>query len=130
MYRAFLRGRILANRSSGKWRELLKILTTIGVASGTISAEPDYPAAWVVRLDEPPDGFTGADAFELLEDAKLGGVRLLLEYPIQANAATFKYAPETTPASPPNTSTATGYGSLTLTTGGAYGSVRASDPAR
>lgn len=127
VYRAFLRARILVNRSSGKWRELLEILVTMGVELVSIEREADYPAAWIIRLRSEPDGFTGADAFELLEDAKLGGVRLIVEAATAAEGATFTYR-----VGPPATETdsATGYGRLADATGGVYASVRASDPAR
>lgn len=127
VYRAFLRARILVNRSSGKWRELILIMTTMGILISTITFEPEYPAAWIIRLTDAPSGFSGADAASLLEDAKLGGVRLVVEFPVAAAAASFTYRAGT-PAL--ESSTAIGYGRLADTTGGAYGSVRASDPMR
>lgn len=128
VFRAFLRARVLANRSAGKWPELVAILVAMGVELSTVSGEPDYPAAWIVRLSDAPDGFTGADAAVLLEDAKAGAVRLLVEFATGASAEAFTYRAGT-PAL--ETDAALGYSSAADdTTGGELASVRASDPRR
>jgi len=127
VYRSFLRARVLVNRSSGKWRELVRIMLTLGVEPAEIAFEGDYPAAWVVRLLEVQEGFDGADVFELLEAAKGGGIRLVVESLHVLAAGSFQYRAGVPALA---TDTARGYGRIGVTTGGAYGSAAASEPTR
>lgn len=127
VYRAFLRARVLVNRASGKWRELVQIMLTLGIDAAEIGFEPDYPGAWVIRLLESQEGFVGADVFELLEDAKGGGIRLVVESLHLPAAGSFQYRPGVPALA---TDIARGYGRISVTTGGAYGSAAASEPTR
>lgn len=94
VYRAFLAARILVLRSNGTWRALVAVLEALAVELASVLYLPDFPAAFVARLDDGlPDDVTGPDVFELLEDAKAGGVRLLVEYPAagETSASSFRF---------------------------------------
>jgi hypothetical protein len=91
VYRIYLKGRILANRSSGTPPELNEIAhLLVGDANNQVYREY-YPAAWKITVD---DEFpTDPDAVaELLSDARVGGVNGFVEYTDTDDAHTFTFA--------------------------------------
>jgi len=95
VYRAFLRARALVLRSDGSWPALVAVLAALGVtlAALAVTYQADSPAAFVVRVrDSLPTDVTGADLFQMLDAAKLGGVRLTLVAPVAAIERTFRFS--------------------------------------
>lgn len=93
-YRAFLRARVLVLRSDGSWPALLAILEGIGLAlaSASVTYEADHPAAFIARVrDTLPEEVTGADVFQMLEAARLAGVRLTLVAPVTIIERTLRF---------------------------------------
>ena len=89
-YRLLLGAQILTLRSDGSWPALLGILEVLAVTMTLVRAYDDPPAAGRVVLGEPLDAaITATDVMGFLSRAKLGGVRLVMEYPVEAIAATF-----------------------------------------
>jgi len=92
-YRLLLSAQILVLRSSGSWPELLAILEAVGVTMSLTEVYDSPPAAGRIVLGEPLDGdVTEVEVFDLLVRAKLGGVRLDLEFPASALAEAFTWA--------------------------------------
>lgn len=97
-YRMMLRARILANRSNGTVPELLAVLRAALDQAGQRVLEVDPVLAFqiaIVGLALNPGGTPGDDGWkvtallDLLGDARAGGVRGVLEWQPEEDAATF-----------------------------------------
>lgn len=88
-YRPRLKARVRVNLSNGTPEDLIAVFAPI--YSGTIRVVPSYPAAFTLRLEGP--GVSAPTLFaQLLEEARSGGVRALLDYSPAATADTFALA--------------------------------------
>jgi len=125
-YGAFLRAWILALRSDGTWPALVRVLQAIGIELSSVRyVEAGDPASFVARLtDGLVEHVAGPEIFRVLERARLGGVRLLLEYPGEGHDASDSLTYGSTPT---GAASALGYGSVNdADDGGFYGGAAAS----
>jgi hypothetical protein len=121
VYRPWIRARILANRSSGKQQELLKILRVIiGDAPG-VTYTPDPPANFEIAISGMSHAGDLARTLRvILNEARAAGVGMRLRY-TDDEATAFKFAPD---ATPDTIDTVHGFGdSTTPTTGGHFAGV-------
>ena len=118
-YRPFIRARILINRSNGLPEEVLTIVRVALGASIEVHLREHFPAAFTVEVVGAIP-LTPASLLRLLQQAKAGGVRVLLEYSLIPDDETFAFATGATPEIDPGR----GFGStLDATIGGGLAGV-------
>jgi hypothetical protein len=91
LYRLYLRARIKARRSSGTPSNLYAVFFAMfgGAANVTMSVDNPDTATVLVHIDTPMDAAAALVATGFLGEAKVGGVRAILEWQPAADADTF-----------------------------------------
>jgi hypothetical protein len=107
-YRIFIKARILVNLSNGKPEELIAILRLILETSGVVDFTEQYPAGIriIINMALP---FDASVPFELMREAKPGGVRLSLEWTELDPEDSFTFAD----GDEPEASATQGFGDIT-----------------
>ena len=91
-YRALLAAWILVLRSEGTRPDLLRILEAMGVTLTLTSIAQSGTAAFIVTLGEVITVPEPADIFRFIDQARGGGIRFDLEFPVEPVDDTFMWA--------------------------------------
>jgi hypothetical protein len=95
-YRPFLRARILINRSNGLTEEILHIVRVVLGEDASFTLREEFPAAFTIVAGDAI-AITPDSIIRLLQQAKAAGVRVLLEYSLVDDDATFTFARSAAP---------------------------------
>ena len=93
VYRLWVAARVLVNRSSGQTEQVLAIVRAVVPEEATIAAEEHYPAAFRVRVGAVAVATgSGAALGQMVQLAKVAGVRALTEFSLVPPADTFAFS--------------------------------------
>ena len=90
IYRLWLRARVLLNRGSGTGDDILGIFAAVMQGSTTLQLEEQYPAGLVLRIGSAAV-IDPAAASEILQLAKMAGVRAILESATTIDTTSFAF---------------------------------------
>lgn len=88
-YRVWVKGRIAANRSSGRTEDILNLALVVFGEDVTARMVEDFPGAFTLHLDDPVPGDWGAQFVELIGIATAPGVRSQVTWTDSASAFRF-----------------------------------------
>lgn len=89
-YRLWLKARVAINKSNGTVAELLYIVGLVKPAEGTLVFEPQFPASFVLRIEDAATAAADAPQIaSVIREARSAGVRSILEWIETAEAAAF-----------------------------------------
>ena len=89
LYRFYLRGRVLANRSRGTTEDLVSVLRAVLGSATSIAFVDEWPAGAHIEAVYTTSAAIAAAILDLLTDAHAAGVRLIYIWREQAVAETF-----------------------------------------